>query len=320
VANLGYIQVTRQCNQVCRFCSNPPVEEERTLAEAQALVDDLRHQGYDGVILTGGEPTLVPYLPELISYCRSQGIPARLITNGTRLRDAALLDELIAAGLKHGHFSLHSSRPDVHDLLTGRHGNHRALLEALELIGRRPGTVNVDINCVLVRPNADHLDELVSFVVNHFPFVHHFVFNGLDPDTERLAQNGELIPRLWEFELALARAAHQLTKTGRSLRVERVPLCYMAGFEHCSTETRKIAKHEERTTHFLDQRRAVRQEPGSFVHHHTRRCQVCSLQAICAGIYPRPEAYHPEELAPQFVDAEPIRQRICAAGQPDSVS
>lgn len=310
MANLGYIQVTRRCNQRCRFCSNPPVEAERTLEQAMALVDDLRGHGYDGVILTGGEPTLEPFLPDLVTYCRDVGFPVRLISNGTRLCERALLDSLIDAGLSHCHLSLQSPHASVHDGLARNPGGHSALLRALELMGERQERITVDINTVITTANADHLDALAELVITRFPFVRHFVFNGLDPETDRLREHPELIPRMSDFELSLHRAAHLIESSGRTLRVERVPLCFMPGFEHCSTETRKIVKHEERTTHFLDLRGAVRQGPEAFVHRHHPACYVCSLKPICAGLYERGAAYDPGELAPQFIDPEPIRGRI----------
>ena len=310
MANLGYIQVTRQCNQRCRFCSNPPVEAERTLDQARALVDDLVERGYDGVILTGGEPTLAPFLPELVAYCKAVALPVRLITNGTRLREPALLDALIGAGLHHVHLSLQSSMADVHDELTRNPGSYDALMKALKLIGERESLITADVNTVITTANADHLDALAALVIERFPFVRHFVFNGLDPETDRLRSNPELIPRLSDLELSLFRAANLIEGSGRTLRVERIPLCYMPGFEHCSTETRKIVKAEERITHFLDRRGAVRQGPEAFVHRHEPACERCTLKPICAGLYERTSAYDPAELATQFIDPEPIRRRI----------
>lgn len=310
MANLGYIQVTRRCNQSCQFCSNPPIEAERSLEGAKELVDDLLQRGYDGVILTGGEPTLEPFLPELVAYCLEVGIPARLITNGTKLCNPELLDTLIDGGLHHCHLSLHSPHPHVHDDLTGNPGGHAALLETLKLVGTRQERITADINAVITSKNADHLDALAKMIVEEFPHVRHFVFNGLDPDTDRLREHDSLIPRLRDFELSLARAADVVESSGRTLRVERVPLCFMAGFEHCSTETRKIVKAEERTTHFLDRRGAVRQGPEAFFHRHYSACEVCTLKVMCAGLYEREAAYDPGELAPQFIDPEPIRKKI----------
>ncbi len=310
MANLGYIQVTRQCNQRCRFCSNPPVEAERTLEQARELVDDLRGRGYHGVILTGGEPTLAPYLPELIAYCREVGLPARLITNGTLLCEAERLDRLLDAGLSHCHLSLYSHRAEVQDALTRNPGGFDAVRRTLELLGQRQERIAVDLNITINAANADHLDGVVAHAIERFPFIRHFVFNGLDPETDRLRENPDLIPRLRDFEVSLVLAAERIVATGRTLRVERVPLCLMPGFEHCSTETRKIVKAEERTTHFLDRRGAVVQGPEAFVHRHHEPCEVCTLRSICAGLYERGGGYDPSELAPQFVDVEPIRRRI----------
>lgn len=310
MANLGYIQVTRQCNQRCRFCSNPPVEAARTLEQARALVDELKAQGYHGVILTGGEPTLSPLLPELIAYCRTVDLPPRLITNGTRLADPERLDALIDAGLTHVHLSIQSAEAAVHDGLTGHPGGHAQTLRALNLIGARSPRITADVNTVISAANADGLHRLAAMVIERFPFVGHFVFNGLDPETDRLRDNPELIPRLIDLEISLFQAAALIESSGRSLRIERVPLCFMPGFEHCSTETRKIVKAEERTTHFLDRRGAVRQGPDCFVHRHWPACTPCSLRLICAGLTDREGAYDPRELAPQFVSAKPIRRRV----------
>jgi hypothetical protein len=48
-----------------------------------------------------------------------------------------------------------------------------------------------------------------------------------------------------------------LEKKRRTFRVERLPLCFMRGYEEASTETRKIVKNEERLVYFLDFREKV---------------------------------------------------------------
>ena len=70
-----------------------------------------------------------------------------------------------------------------------------------------------------------------------------------------------------------------LAETGRSFRVERVPLCYMTEYAHCSTETRKIVKSEERIVHFLDNKGTVRQTEWG--HLYAEVCEGCSVRSIC---------------------------------------
>lgn len=74
------------------------------------------------------------------------------------------------------------------------------------------------------------------------------------------------LPDFQTFERPLHDAMQFLEDTGRTSRVERVPLCYMRGFEHFSTETRKLVKEEERIVHFLDEREVVEQRAEWFMH------------------------------------------------------
>ena len=81
MASLAYIQVNRVCNQECRFCSNPALDKTISLKKAKGLIDKYISWGYEGVILSGGEPTVYPHLVKLISYITEKKFPVRIITN-----------------------------------------------------------------------------------------------------------------------------------------------------------------------------------------------------------------------------------------------
>jgi hypothetical protein len=118
----------------------------------------------------------------------------------------------------------------------------------------------------------------------------------------------QFTPRLADFELSLSRAMRLLHKTGRTFRVEKVPLCYMTEFAWASTETRKIVKGEERIVHFLDAKQTVRQT--DWEHRYAPSCDSCTLREICGGLFDRGDAYDPAELYPVFVDRDAIVRRI----------
>ena len=99
MARLSYIQVDRVCNQSCIFCSNPETGAFMPLAKAKALVDMYKSNGDDGVIISGGEPTLYEDLAKLIAYCRQRDMPARIITNGQKTADLQYFRSLVDAGL-----------------------------------------------------------------------------------------------------------------------------------------------------------------------------------------------------------------------------
>ncbi len=311
MASLGYIQITRECNQLCRFCSNPPSGQSASLAELRSRVDDLLDGGSDGVILTGGEPTLCPDLANLVSYVTGRGAPCRIITNGQELAQGPLLERLVDAGLRHLHVSLYSHREPVQDMLTRNPGGWRKVVRALERLGAHGAGLTVDLNVVINHYNADHLDALVRFVIQRFPFIHHLVFNHLDPSMNRTAEFPDTIPKLWELEVSLHRALGLLQAANLSFRVERVPLCYMVEFAHVSTETRKIVKEESRVIHFLDDKhRVCQQERGAWLRGKGDACTRCRLDPICAGLDAMDVHYDSAELYPVFVDPARIVKRI----------
>ncbi|NLE01435.1 MAG: anaerobic ribonucleoside-triphosphate reductase activating protein [Fibrobacter sp.] len=73
------------CNLRCPFCHNPQiVRNELPAIDFEEIRQFLikRKKSIDGVVLSGGEPTLNPYLPEIIEELRSSGFLIKLDTNG----------------------------------------------------------------------------------------------------------------------------------------------------------------------------------------------------------------------------------------------
>jgi MoaA/NifB/PqqE/SkfB family radical SAM enzyme len=300
------MQVVRGCNQYCRFCSNPATGYMLDLETARRQVDDFVARGYFGIILTGGEPSLSDIIPEITAYAVEKGLHVRMITNGSRLAVDGTARAYADAGLRHFHVSIHSCRRELEDFLTGVKGSFDLAIKALTSLGDVGATVN--INTVINKFNADHLDDNVRFFTGQFPFIDHFVWNNLDPSMGRAETNRDTAPRLADFELSLARAMRYLHKTGRTFRVERVPLCYMTEFADCSTETRKIIKGEERIVHFLDTKGTIRQT--DFRHPKAEVCKHCSLDSICGGLFELGDHYDLGELHPVFVDKDAIIRKV----------
>lgn len=273
----------------------------------KVLVDDFVNRGYFGVILTGGEPTLHPELPRICGYARDQGLHVRMITNGSRLADPEFARQMGEAGLQLAHVSVYSVRPEVESVLRGMDGSLPKAFDAVR--NAHENGIEININCVINKLNADHLHENIEYWIEHHPYIRHFVWNNLDPSMGRAEVNqDQFTPRLRDFEVSLQRALTLLYRSGRTFRVEKVPLCYMTDFAWASTETRKIVKGEERIVHFLDQKQTVRQT--DWEHIYAEGCTHCSLRTICGGLFDRGNGYDPAELAPVFVDRDSIVLKI----------
>jgi len=96
---------TSGCNFRCPFCHNPElVLPERVAAlsildEEEILGEIERRRGFlDGIVLTGGEPTLQPDLPAFAECLKARNVLVKLDTNGSRpevvrtLLDDGLID------------------------------------------------------------------------------------------------------------------------------------------------------------------------------------------------------------------------------------
>ncbi|MBD3310267.1 anaerobic ribonucleoside-triphosphate reductase activating protein [Candidatus Woesearchaeota archaeon] len=91
------------CNLRCPFCHNPELitnPDELDDIDPEDFIDFLkrRKNWLDGVVITGGEPTMHKGLPELISRIKKLGYLVKLDSNGTNpemlkeLLDRKLLD------------------------------------------------------------------------------------------------------------------------------------------------------------------------------------------------------------------------------------
>ena len=113
--------------------------------------------GFDGIRLTGGEPTVRANLPVLIEQLSSLGVDLSLTTNGTTLTNLA--PTLVAAGLERINISLDSLQRERFEQITRRDELDKVLegIDAAVSAGLAP----VKINCVVMRGVND--DEVVDF-------------------------------------------------------------------------------------------------------------------------------------------------------------
>jgi len=158
------ISVTDRCNLRCRYCM--PAEGMDWLARSDLLSFEeiervarvcVERFGFDGIRLTGGEPTVRAHLPLLVEKLARLGTDLSLTTNGATLR--LLARDLRAAGLRRINISLDSLRPDTFFAVTRRHALDQVLdgIDAAVEAGFSP----VKVNCVLLRGVND--GEIVDF-------------------------------------------------------------------------------------------------------------------------------------------------------------
>lgn len=81
------VSVTGRCQLRCEWCWGPEhhVAEMAPLPLWRSLLSRLAEEGTEGIVFTGGEPLISPYLPPLLHHAYSIGLRTTLSTNGILL-------------------------------------------------------------------------------------------------------------------------------------------------------------------------------------------------------------------------------------------
>lgn len=102
---LASIEITQRCHNRCPYCAQPKSDWDMPVSRFVGLLEALAAEGVEAVALGGGEPTLHPALPALLTAACRRGLRVGLTTNActpdlvTALADAGLVESFgVSAG------------------------------------------------------------------------------------------------------------------------------------------------------------------------------------------------------------------------------
>ena len=95
------------CNLKCPWCDTEVAK--RFSASTQEILDELRQYRAKSVILTGGEPTILEGMPELVAALKAKGYWIGVETNGTRDADWLAFVDYVACSPKMEFADLYSN-------------------------------------------------------------------------------------------------------------------------------------------------------------------------------------------------------------------
>lgn len=212
------ISVTDRCNFRCTYCMPEegmqwmPRSEILTFEEIERLaricVDRF---GFDGIRLTGGEPTVRAHITRLVEKLAALGIDLAMTTNGATLRYSA--HDLRSAGLRRINISLDTLDRAKFERMTRRDELDNVLLgiSAAKDAGFGP----VKINTVVERGvNDDEIVDLARFGRDEGVEVRFIEFMPLDASDEwqraKVVGQDEIVAAIdavWPVEVVPARGA-----------------------------------------------------------------------------------------------------------------
>ena len=159
---------TAGCNFVCPYCHNPdlipekppkaitPVDEDQVFAFLKK-----RYGLIDGVVITGGEPTLQPDLEQIITRIKELGFKVKLDTNGSdpamvkNLLEKELLD-FIAMDIK--------SSLAGYCLAAGKRFDAKTVQESISIIMAKAPAYEFRTTCVKPLLDREKMDEIGAMI------------------------------------------------------------------------------------------------------------------------------------------------------------
>lgn len=165
---IACIAFTPGCNFRCGYCHNPEfVLPERIAKIRSSFIPEetffnfleKRKNLLEGVVITGGEPTLMPDLLKFMEKIKSRGLLVKLDTNGNR---SAVLKAAMDAGLVDYVAMDIKTSLGLYPDLVGNLASEKNLQESIDLL--RGGTVKYEFRSTIIK--EIHPPEVISAMVN----------------------------------------------------------------------------------------------------------------------------------------------------------
>jgi len=156
------------CNFSCPYCHNPQLAGDPDHRPEGVAVEEVfgfltqRRGWLEGVVISGGEPTLHPDLPNLCRGIKELGYPVKLDTNGSR---PLMLKALVADGLLDYLAMDIKTDPERYAEGIGHLSDSSALLASLQIV--MDSGVDYEFRTTCVRPlvtpgTIQHIAQLIS--------------------------------------------------------------------------------------------------------------------------------------------------------------
>jgi len=262
------LRVNWACNQRCRFCW---VDFDWAPPSMETLLGQIEEASttYSWIVFTGGEPTLVSWLPKAIERARDCGYAMiQIQSNGVHLSNDKLRKSLVDNGLTHALISLHGASSIVSDEITQAPGTFERSLQGID--GLVKDGVTVSLSHVLTEKNIHETREFAQLVWDRWQGAVEIVWSVAAPITEATDRYEDGLLSLDRVSAPLLKGLETCLELGVGFGGQNdtcgVPPCVLNDDPRFVAEIQDEHRSAERDFYFP--------EP----------CGDCSLRSRCRGV------------------------------------
>lgn len=227
----------KKCNNNCLICTRAHMDlKEMKFEEVKEFLANLKSNGFNYIILTGGEPTFRDDLLEIIHLSKKLGFKKLQIqTNGRRFSDIEFTKNIISGNEEFIDIflSIHGHNSELHEKITRVDGSFNETTLGIRNIIKFNGLVRT--NTVISKLNYEFLYDIAKYLLSlklniiQFSFIH--------PNGEALKNFSLTIPNINDVIPYVKKALDiQKSTNGIKIFVEAIPFCLLEEYYIYSTE------------------------------------------------------------------------------------
>ena len=294
------LALTYRCQNRCLHCYSGKREtKELGPEEWLSVIDRLWEIGIPHIVFTGGEPTLIPFLPSLMARSEEHGQITGMITNGRRLSEDGYLHALVQAGLDHVQVTVLSHRASLHDRLAGSEGSWRETIEGIKT--GLDEDLYLSTNTTLLEGNLAEVEETLRYLISLG--VRNLCINGLIRAGKGKEARGISYDQI---ESTLVRATTLAEENGVNLvwytptpYCEFNPINYGLGIKQCTACSLNMAIEPDGSVlpcqSYYEPLGNILADPWESIWNHrlcreirgrsylSEKCKECNLSDVCGG-------------------------------------
>lgn len=292
------LKIGFQCNNRCRFCVQGNKRKTCSDKSDKEIREILRKEAktHQGVVFTGGEPTIRKELVAWVGYAKELGYEIiQIQTNGRAFAYKEFCEEIIKAGANEFSPAVHGSKAQIHDYLTRVPGSFNQTVQGIKNL--KSLNQYVLTNTVITKLNYRDLPNiaklLVSLMVDQFQFAFMHI-NQIIAGAPDLIK--EIVPRHSRAEPYIKKGLEIAIGAGIKVMTEAIPYCFMEGYEQYIAERvipdTAVFDGDLELDDYTHYRKTQGKAKGS-------HCSFCKYYEVCEGPWKEyPEIFGWEEFKP----------------------
>ena len=218
------------CNVRCRFCYYyfTGMKDRRSIWDIKKQMHIVKRTGMEAIDFSGGEPTMLDELAELISYARQLGFKTiGMLTNGLKTYKKEYLQKLVDCGLNNILFSVHGHNAEEHDYTTQAKGSFSMVIKSIENV--QEIGMPFRINCTITKINYKNLEKHAELYNQLKPIQVNFIlFNDFET---AFAFADKFLVRYSDSSSYIKRAIDIMKEKIPYINVRYIPFCFMKDYE-----------------------------------------------------------------------------------------